>query len=196
MKINKLFLAVLFSVVVFNLNILDTVLADFTVIKPGAVLVNKSMELSGQLRLDLSAKVEEALDKGIPLAIEVEYRLFRIRKFIWDAQIADWSFTHSIQYHALSRQYLVRGHGLDASSVESFTTLQEALIFMGTLDGLVLPLPEQLAETIDPKNNHGYRAQVRARLVIESLPAPLRPVAYTSSDWRLNTGWVSWKIAD
>ncbi|MFV1992351.1 MAG: DUF4390 domain-containing protein [Acidiferrobacterales bacterium] len=195
MKINKLFLAVLFSAIVFNLNILDTVLADFTVIKPGAELVNKNMELSGQLRLDLSAKVEEALDKGIPLAIEVEYRLFRIRKFIWDDQVANWSFTHSIQYHALSRQYLVRGHGLDDSSVESFTTLQEALSFMGSLDGLVLPLPQQLEEISDAKNNPGYRVQVRARLVIEALPAPLRPVAYTSGDWRLNTGWVSWKIA-
>jgi len=195
MKINKLYFVVLFSAIVFNLNILDTVMADFTVIKPGAVLANKTMELSGQLRLDLSAKVEEALDKGIPLAIEVEYRLFRIRKFIWDAQLANWSFTHSIKYHALSRQYLVRGHGLETSSVESFTTLQEALNFMGTLDGLSLPLPQQLDETTETKNNPGYRVQVRARLVIESLPAPLRPVAYTSSDWRLNTGWVSWKIA-
>ena len=194
MKINKLFLAILFSAIVFNLTILDTALADFKVIKPGAVLASKTMELSGQLRLDLSTRVEEALDKGIPLTIEVEYRLFRIRNIIWDLQLANWSFTHSIQYHALSRQYLVRGHGLDASSVESFTTLQEALNFMGTLDGLSLPLPPQLDETIDTKNNPGYRAQIRARLVIESLPAPLRPVAYTSTDWRLNTGWVSWKI--
>lgn len=195
MNINKLLLAILFSAVVLGLNKPGTVLAEFSVTKPGAVLTNKTMELSGQLRLDLSEKTEEALDKGIPLVIEVEYRLFRIRKIIWDVQLASWSFTHSIQYHALSRQYLVRGHGLDASNVESFTTLQEALSFMGTLDDLALPLPQQLDDTLDKKNSQGYRAQVRARLVIESLPAPLRPVAYTSSDWRLNTGWVSWKIA-
>jgi len=195
MNINKLLLAILFSAIVLGLNKPGTVLAEFSVTKPGAILTDKTMELSGQLRLDLSEKTEEALGKGIPLVIEVEYRLFRIRKIIWDVQLASWSFTHSIQYHALSRQYLVRGHGLDASNVESFTTLQEALSFMGTLDDLTLPLPQQLDNTLAKKNSQGYRAQVRARLVIESLPAPLRPVAYTSSDWRLNTGWVSWKIA-
>ncbi len=195
MNINKLLLAILFSAIVLGLNKPGTVLAEFSVTKPGAILTDKTMELSGQLRLDLSEKTEEALGKGIPLVIEVEYRLFRIRKIIWDVQLASWSFTHSIQYHALSRQYLVRGHGLDASNVESFTTLQEALSFMGTLDDLTLPLPQQLDNTPAKKNSQGYRAQVRARLVIESLPAPLRPVAYTSSDWRLNTGWVSWKIA-
>lgn len=168
--------------------------ADFSVANPGSTLTDKTMELSGQLNLGLSSRVEEALGKGIPIDVTIEYRLYRQRNIIWDALIAHWSFIHSIQYHALSRQYLVRGHGIDADIVESFITLQEALNYMGALDDLILPLPQTLAEPEANKEKYKYIGQIRAQLAIESLPAPLRPVAYTSADWRLNTGWVTWKI--
>jgi hypothetical protein len=168
--------------------------ADFSVVKPGSILTGKTMELSGQLDLDLSTRVEEALGKGIPLDVTIQARLYRERNLIWDTLIANWSFVHSIQYHALSRQYLVRGHGVDAEIVESFTTLQEALTYMGALDGLVLPLPHKLMAADTKNGAPQYNGQLRARLAIETLPAPLRPVAYTSADWRLNTGWVKWKV--
>jgi hypothetical protein len=180
--------------ILLGLFLLPTAGADFTVVKPGSILTEKTIELSGQLNLDLSSRVEEALGKGIPLEIAIEFRLYRQRDIIWDALIANWSFSHSIQYHALSRQYLVRGHGADADSVESFTTLQESLNYMGALDGLVLPLPQELVAPGPGANEYQYNGRIRAQLAIESLPAPLRPVAYTSTDWRLNTGWVTWKV--
>lgn len=181
-----------FSVLLITLLLATTAQADFSAVKPGSVLTEKTMELSGQLNLDLSTRAEEALSKGIPIEVVIESRLYRKRNIIWDELLANWSFTHSIQYHALSRQYLVRGRGLDAEGVESFITLQEALTYMGGLDGLALPL--KLEDSEPNEEDYQYRGQIRARLAIESLPAPLRPVAYTSSDWRLNTGWVSWKI--
>jgi len=178
--------------VLLGLAFVTPAVAEFSVLKPGSTLKSKTMELSGQLDLGLSARVEEALGKGIPLVVDVELRLYRKRSVIWDTLIARWSFTHSIQYHALSRQYLVRGRGMDTNNVDSFTTLQEALNYMGSLDGLVLPLPQKLADLKQGAEGEEFKCQIRARLVIESLPAPLRPVAYTSADWRLNTGWISW----
>lgn len=179
---------------VFCLFTFNTALADFSIAKPGSVLTVTTMELSGQLNLELSTRVEEALGKGIPLDVVIQVRLYRKRNLIWDALVANWSFTHSIQYHALSRQYLVRGHGADADIVESFTTLQEALNYMGALDGLILQLPHELDATASENKAPQYNGRLRARLAIETLPAPLRPVAYTSADWRLNTGWATWTV--
>ena len=73
-------------------------------------------------------------------------------------------------------------------TVENFTSLSEALKSMGNFNELKL--------VIDPEimKNYNYLIKVRAQLDIESLPAPLRPVAYASPSWHLNSGWTEWKI--
>ena len=38
-----------------------------------------------------------------------------------------------------------------------------------------------------------YMLYVRARLDIEALPSPLRPLAYLSSLWRLESEWYRWQ---
>ncbi len=161
--------------------------ADFKVVSVQAKFADQSLTLTGDLDLSLSARVEEALSKGIPLEVSIEIRLNRPRRFMWDVNIADWTLQRRIQYHALSGQYLVMA---DASSdlKESFLTLQEALKQMGSFSDLRLTLAQAL-----PAGEH--TVEVRATLDIEALPAPLRPVAYTSRAWRLNSGWTTWKVA-
>jgi hypothetical protein len=86
---------------------------------------------------------------------------------------------------ALSSQYLVSGVG--QTQVESFTTLGQALRSTGTLIDNEFPMNHF------PSKDENYLLEVRASLSIESLPAPLRPVAYTSTDWRLSSGWSEWR---
>ena len=50
------------------------------------------------------------------------------------------------------------------------------------------PIPDALAAQGE------YLVRMRAHLDIETLPAPLRPVAYTSPSWHLNSGWTTWTI--
>jgi hypothetical protein len=59
---------------------------------------------------------------------------------------------------------------------------------MGTLNEISFEMPS-LART-----EQNYVLDVRVSLDIESLPAPLRPVAYTSLDWHLNSGWTTWTV--
>ena len=40
-----------------------------------------------------------------------------------------------------------------------------------------------------------YTLAIRAKLDIEALPAPLRPVAYVSPSWRMSSGWYEWNLA-
>jgi hypothetical protein len=168
---------------------LGNALADFKVTEMQPRFVEQSLVLTGNLELGLNAKVEEALAKGIPLEVVIEVNLYRERRFLWDRKIADWTLHRRIQYHALTGQYLVNTMGPEPESGDSLLTLQEALKQLGALNGVALKLEEPAA----PDAVHSV--DLRVSLDIEALPTPLRPVAYTSFTWHLNSGWSTWKVA-
>lgn len=151
-------------------------------IAPGA------LTLSGAFDLGLGTKAEEALAKGIPLEVVIDVRLYRHRTLLWNKKIGEWSFRRQVRYHALAGQYLVSAVAPAAGEGESFFSLTEALNYLGSLSDLILALPEP------PDPEADYLVRVRAGLDIEALPAPLRPVAYTSPAWHLNSGWTVWTV--
>lgn len=163
-------------------------LADFRVNEIQAVLGQGELTLSGTLDLALSSKVEEAVAKGIPLDLEFEFRLKRERKLLWAEQLKLWKLKRQIRYHALSGQYFVNDPVARGEKLDNFTSLQQALRHMGTLNELSFDVT-----SVGPADAN-YELNVRVSLNIESLPAPLRPVAYTSLDWRLNSGWTTWTV--
>lgn len=148
----------------------------------------QTLYLNGNLELALTPKVEEAVAKGIPIELAIDVRLYRERALIWDEHIASWRLRRELRYHALSGQYLISGAGTEPLGRESATSLPEALAELGALDDVALPL----AAPIDDVAEH--HATVRVVLDIEALPPLLRPVAYTSRAWDLNSGWTSWKV--
>ena len=163
--------------------------ADFSVTEITPKIDKQALQLNGNLELVLSAKVDEALMKGIPLDVTIGIKLYSKRGwYIWDENIANWEIRRRIRYHALSRQYLVSANSEQPEEVESFVELSQALKYMGTLSDLRLNVTSPVA------SGQRYVVKVRAHLDIESLPAPLRPVAYASLDWHLNSGWSIWKI--
>ena len=161
--------------------------ADFKVSDMQPRFGDHTLVLNGNLELGLNAKVEEALSKGIPLEVAIDVHLRRERRFLWDPKIAAWTLHRRIQYHALSGQYLVNMLPPEAEAGESLLTLQEALKQLGALSSVTLPLEKAVTD-------HPYIVDIRVSLDIEALPTPLRPVAYTSFTWHLNSGWTSWKV--
>lgn len=162
--------------------------AAFEISKIDANLSKQTLTVSGEIDLSLNNKVEEAVSKGIPLDVELELRLYRERPIIWAQHVATWVIRRQIRYHALSGQYLVTYLHPKPKQLENYTTLQQALRQMGSLNALDLKLP-------DPAE-HGsrYKLESRVTLDVESLPPPLRPVAYTSLAWHLNSGWTTWTV--
>ena len=162
--------------------------ADFKVSEMSPRIVDQFLSLSGKLDLGLTAKVQEALSKGIPIEVIIHIDLFRRRFLLWDPRLHGWVLRRRISYHALSRQYLVSGHRRDPDAIESFTSLEAALASMGFLDDLKFHLDREV------QDQGQYYLRVRATLDVDSLPAPLRPVAYTSLSWRLSSGWTVWNV--
>lgn len=166
-------------------------MADFSVSELQPELTPGKLTVSGTLDLTLTGKVEEAVAKGIPIDVDFEFRLKRQRKLLWAKEIKYWKVRRQIRYHALSGQYFVDDMASVEKRLENFTSLRQALRHMGTLNELTFDIaPEPQAA----QPGGAYELEVRASLDIESLPAPLRPVAYTSLDWHLNSGWSTWTV--
>lgn len=162
--------------------------AAFTVTTVQATFADGRLALTGGFELVLTPKVEKALNNGIPLEIAIDIRLSRRRALLWNAVTKRWTLRRQLQYHALSGQYLVSSEPAFPQMRHGFDTLAEALARLGALDEVTLAVPADLDRDID------YRVEVRAALDIEALPALLRPRAYTSRAWRLDSGWSTWKV--
>jgi hypothetical protein len=164
--------------------------AEFSVHAVEARLAAEQIEFDAQLGLSLTPRIEEALGKGIPIDVVMQLALVRTRSLLWDYRVAGWELRWRIQYHALSGQYLVSGLHPDFHEVESFDDLAAALAWLAARRGVILPLPA--GTNIEPAAQ--YELQLRVHLDIEALPSPLRPMAYTSPSWHLNSGATQWPI--
>lgn len=170
--------------------LLNAAAADFAITNAGARLTDGGLRLDAVLDLGLTEAAREAVNKGIPLEVAIELRLYEHRRVWWDPEVASWELRRRIFYHALSKQFIVATPDEDDTRSEGFGSLDEALNYMGRIEDHLFTLAFKVDEARD------YRAWLRASLDIESLPPPLRPVAYASSAWRLRTGWKRWKIGD
>jgi hypothetical protein len=142
--------------------------------------------LSANLDFRPTEEVLEALKNGVPIPVLVEIAIQRKRKWWLDEDMATLEQRYRLQYHALSHQYLLQN--INSGAFYSFHTLNGALYALGRLQDLPL-LDKQL---IQP--NQKYEVSIHAELEIEALPSPLRPLAYITPAWRLDSDWYTWSL--
>ncbi len=149
-------------------------------------LVDDVYQLRARIDYVLSTPVSDALINGLPLVIELQVDVVRDYFGIWDQTVASLTQKYQLQYHALSRQYLLRN--LNSTAQRSYPTEQAALDALGDVDALPMLDGRLLTAGVS------YDGKVRARLDVESLPTPLRLATYFDSDWRLASDWYRWPI--
>lgn len=132
----------------------------------------------------LSPTAKEALHKGVRLSWNVIIELRQPGRF-WDTVVYRKNLPYSLEFHALLNQYAVQSP-LDRN--EMFLTLSAAMNFMATVRDSELIPSEYLAAGTP------YQLAVKTQFNRESLPIPLRPVAYLDSDWFLSSTWYTWPI--
>lgn len=142
--------------------------------------------LDADIELRFSEASLEALQNGIPLVLEVEIKVEKPREWLWPETVASLSQRHRLQYHALSDRYVV--HNLNTDLRQSFARLDNALDALGTLREFPM-LDRRLLES-----DVHYRIKLRAGLVVEELPTPIRLWAYASDQWRLGSDWYTWQL--
>lgn len=143
-------------------------------------------ELDARLQLILSAEALEALNSGVPLTIELNLEVIRIRALWLDDVEAALTVTYQLEYRPLSQRYVLRN--LNSGDQDSFSTLYSALNNLGRIQGL--PVIDDAL--LDPDS--AYRMRLRALLSTRQYPAPLRILFFWRSQWQLTSDWYQWNL--
>jgi len=150
------------------------------------ILKNGVHELEARLQLILSDEALDALNSGVPLRIELDVEVIRVRGLWLDAVDAELSFMYELEYRPLSQRYIVRN--LNSGDQDSFSTLYSALNNLGRIQGL--PIIDDAV--LDPGSR--YRVRLRARLSTRQYPSALRMLFFWRSQWQLESDWYEWML--
>ncbi len=143
-------------------------------------------ELEARLQLILSAEALDALNSGVPLTIELNLEVIRVRGLWIDDLEAALTVTYELEYRPLSQRYILRN--LNSGDQNSFATLYSALNNLGRIQGLPV-IDDALLEP-----GSAYRMRLRALLSTRQYPAPLRILFFWRSQWQLKSDWYEWKL--
>ena len=160
--------------------------SGFVIRQAEMVLNDNVYHLNARVDYQLSQEAVNAVKNGVPLIIAMDIRVDRKRRWWLDQEVATLTQNYLLLYHALTEKYVI--HNLNSGIQENYSHLETALWSLGRVEQLPL-IDANLLET-----GAEYDIDVRARLDIESLPAPMRPLAYISSDWQLQSDWYSWSL--
>jgi len=187
---NALFISLLVFGLLFNIST-QPVSAEqdatgFSIQSLETLMKNRVYLLNANFHYNFSKDAIEALQHGVPLLILVNIEILSPRWYWTDLGIAELEQGYLLLYHALSESYVV--NNLNSGTQTNFISLSRAINFLSRIK----ELPILDANLLDA--NKDYYLRVRTHLDIESLPAPMQPLAYISSDWQLSSDWYEWPL--
>jgi len=140
--------------------------------------------LDAAFDVQFSPRLEEAVNRGVPLYFVVEFELAQPRWYWFDEKPVQLSQSYRISYTPLLRQYR-----LTVGTVyQNFTRFEEVTRVLSRLRGW------HVADKGALKKDQVYQAAVRMRLDTAQLPKPFQLNAIASRDWTLASDWHRWTI--
>ena len=142
--------------------------------------------ITANIQYQLGKEIQEALDHGISLQIDIQLHARQQRDWIWDTTVKFKTLSYLLEHHPLSGHYQVTN--LNNYHRKHFQNLESAIEYIGSIRNIYLFNRSKLI----PEKN--YQARIRSRLNIQNLPAPMRLLAYFSPEWNLACSWYEWMI--
>ena len=140
--------------------------------------------LSALIRFELTAPVEDALNKGVPMFFLAEADVMRERWYWYDQKAASTSKTFRLAYQPLTRRWRLNAtagaqrEGGGALS-QHFDTLPEALATMRRITAW------KIAETVDLASGARHRVDFSFKLDVAQLPRPFQIGAVGQAEWNI-----------
>jgi Domain of unknown function (DUF4390) len=139
-----------------------------------------------ELTLELGTDAREAIENGVPLIFIFDFRIDQPRRYLWNKNLLSLRRSFELARHPLANSYVVTD--IVANKRIASPSLDDALRILSEPAEITLGKATLLDSSTD------LLGRMRAQLDIESLPAPLRPIAYVSPSWRLKSDWFEWKL--
>src|SRR6201992_313066 len=137
--------------------------------------------LNARIDLPISDAVRRGLVEGVPLALEVDLDIERVRQLLPNSRVAELTQRYHLQYNAVSARYILRND--NSGQQQSLGTLDAAGATLSDVRNLPV-LDKSLIQA-----DRRYEANLRAKIDFGTVPFTLRLVMFWVSDWRRDCDW-------
>jgi len=142
--------------------------------------------LNAHLELPVSDAVRRGLAEGVPLSLELDLQIERVRQLLPNSRIAELTQRYHLQYNAVSARYILRNE--NSGQQESLSTIDAAIEQLSEVRGL--PVLDKALIAADRR----YEASVRAKLDYGTVPFSLRLLMFWVNDWHRESDWYTWTL--
>jgi hypothetical protein len=140
--------------------------------------------LNARMDLPVGDAVRRGLADGVPLTIELDLDIERVRQLLPNSRVAELTQRYHLQYNAVSARYILRND--NSGQQESLGTIDAALEQLSEVRSL--PVLDQAL--MSP--NRRYEASVRIKADYGAVPFTLRLLMFWVSDWHRESDWYTW----
>ncbi len=140
--------------------------------------------MNARLALPISDAVRRGLAEGVPLNLELDIEIERVRQLLPNSRIAELTQRYHVEYNAVSARYTLRN--VNSGQQESLATVDAALERLSDIRDLPVLDRALIAE------DRRYEANVRAKADYGTVPFTLRLVMFWVSDWHRESDWYTW----
>jgi hypothetical protein len=147
-------------------------------------LINGVYHMNARLQLPISDAVRRGLAEGVPLSLEVDLNIKRVRQLLPNSTVAELTQRYHLQYNAVSARYILRND--NSGQQQSLGTVEAAIEQLSELHSL--PVLDKALIATDRR----YEANVRAKIDFGTVPFTLRLVMFWVSDWHRECDWYAW----
>lgn len=142
--------------------------------------------LNARLDMPVGDAVRKGLADGVPLGVEVDLLVERVRQLLPNSKVAELTQRYHLQYNAVSARYILRND--NSGQQESLPTLETALESLSQIHGL--PALDKSLVAADRR----YEANVRAKIDFGTVPLSVRLLMFWVSDWHRESDWYTWTL--
>jgi Domain of unknown function (DUF4390) len=141
-------------------------------------------QMNSRIALPISDAVRRGLAEGLPLSLELDLNIKRVRQLLPNSSVAELTQRYHLQYNAVSARYVLRND--NSGQQESLGTIDAALEQLADIKNLPV-LDKALIQS-----DRRYEANLRAKIDFGTVPFTLRLVMFWVSDWHRDSDWYAW----
>lgn len=142
--------------------------------------------LNAHVDLPVSDAVRRGLAEGVPLTMELDLDIERVRQLLPNSRVAELTQRYHLQYNAVSARFILRND--NSGQQQSLSTIEAAIEQLS--DVRWLPVLDKALITSDRR----YEANVRAKIDYANVPFSLRVLMFWVNDWHRESDWYTWTL--
>jgi hypothetical protein len=142
--------------------------------------------LNSRVRLPVGDAVRRGLAEGVPLTLELDLDVERVRQLLPNSRIAELTQRYHLQYNAVSARYILRND--NSGQQQSLGTVDEALELLSEVRELPV-----LDKALLPADRR-YEASVRAKVDYGIVPFSLRLLMFWVTERHRESDWYTWAL--